>query len=166
MTTFAHDANGNLSAIGSLSASTDSDGDGLPDFFEIHYSGSANGLGLTGDEDYDGLNTLGEFAFALNPTVADAFAITPLSIVTPDGSSDSFFTLVYLRPQVGPELLSYTAQVSFDLGQAGPWSSDAADVQEVSVVPREGGVEEVTVRAMAPLDSQNRIFLRIMVESP
>jgi YD repeat-containing protein len=165
MTTFAYDANGNLIAIGSVSASTDSDGDGIPDFFEIHYSGMTTGLDAGADNDGDGLMDLGEFAFAFDPTVADAFAITPVSIASPSGSSDRFFTLVYLRPQVGPQLLAYTAQVSFDLGQTQPWSSDPADVQEIAVVPLEGGVEEVTVRAMAPVDSQNKIFLRIVVDT-
>jgi len=165
MTTFAYDTNGNLTAVGSVTASTDSDGDGMPDFFEIHYSGMTTGLNAGADNDGDGLSSLGEFAFAFNPSVADAFAITPVSIVSPGGSSDRFFTLVYLRPQVGPQLLAYTAQVSFDLGQTLPWSSDPADVQEIAVVPLEGGVEEVTVRAMAPVDSQNQIFLRIVVDA-
>lgn len=34
MTTFAYDTNGNLTAVGSVTASTDSDGDGMPDFLK------------------------------------------------------------------------------------------------------------------------------------
>jgi len=98
MTTFSYDANSNLTAIGSVVSGTDSDFDGIPDFFEIHFSGTVTALDPTLDEDSDGLNNLGEFAFAFNPTVSDAVNVTPISIVTPSGSTDQFFTIVYQRP--------------------------------------------------------------------
>ena len=165
MTTFSYDANSNLTAIGSVVSGTDSDFDGIPDFFEIHFSGTVTALDPTLDEDSDGLNNLGEFAFAFNPTVSDAVNVTPISIVTPSGSTDQFFTIVYQRPQVGGSLLSYTSQVSFDLSLAQPWSSSPSDIQEISVVPMEGGVEQVTVRALAPVDNQDKLFLRILVNT-
>ena len=165
MTTFSYDANSNITAIGSVLAGTDSDSDGIPDFFEIHFSGTVTALSPTADGDQDGLNNLGEFAFAFNPNASDAVNITPISIVTPSGSTDRFFTIVYQRPQVAQSLLSYTSEVSFDLSQTMPWSSDPADVQEISVVPMEGGVEQVTVRALAPVDDQDKLFLRIRINT-
>ena len=138
----------------------DSDSDGIPDFYEIHYRGSSTVLAADENVDEDAWSALGEFAFALNPDLADGYSVTPVSI-EPSSGPDRDFTITYIRPQAGPALLNYREEVSFDLET---WSSDPADVEEVSITPLEGGVEQVKVRAAVSLGSTNRIFMRVHVE--
>ncbi len=67
-----------------LIVTTDRDGDGIPDRWELLYSGSATGLLPDGDNDFDGITNLDEYIFGYNPIVANA----PLKIVSVDiGSS-------------------------------------------------------------------------------
>jgi len=73
MTTFAYDANSNLTAIGSILPGEDTDADGIPDFFEIHYSGTVTRLLPGGNEDADSITNIVEFAFAQNPALSDGF---------------------------------------------------------------------------------------------
>ncbi|TVP77778.1 MAG: hypothetical protein EA353_09635 [Puniceicoccaceae bacterium] len=164
MTTFAYDANGNIEAIASITPADDTDGDGIPDYFEIRYSGAATGLAAADDIDGDGMNNLFEFAFAKDPTVADAGNITPISLEVPDPQTgEQFFTLKYLRPVAGTLHLYYSTQISFDLTQ--PWLTDPPDVLETLVVQQEGGIEEVTVKFLPAVGSNDKFFIRILAET-
>ena len=162
-TAFGYDANGNLETVTNILPGQDSDGDGVPDSFEVFYTGSATALSATADEDGDGdgAKNLVEFAFAREPRKPDAQALTPVSIEPPSGSS-RFVTLRYLRPKQGPSVLSYQAEVAYALAP-NVWSAAAADVEQLSVVDQGGGVELVTVRAKAAVNSVGALFVRVRV---
>lgn len=163
-TTFSYDANGNIENITSVTPAEDQDLDGIPDYFEIRFAGTATGLVATEDTDDDGMTHLFEFAFAKDPSVSDAQDITPISLEVPDPQSgDEFFTLKYLRPQSGTQHLSYTTQISFDLMQ--PWLSNPPAVLETVVVQQDGGVEEVTVTFLPAVGSSDLFFMRIVAEA-
>lgn len=162
-TTFSYDANGNIESIASITPAEDTDSDGMPDYFEIRFSGSPTGLAATEDDDQDGMNHLFEFAFAKDPSVSDAKDITPTSLEVPEPQTgEQFFTLKYLRPQSGTQHLGYSTQISFDLTQ--PWLTDPPEVLEAVVVPQEGGVEEVTVKFLPAVGSNDSFFMRITAD--
>jgi hypothetical protein len=162
-TTFDYDANGNVELIGSITPSVDSDSDGIPDYYEIRYSGADSGLDASSDEDADGNDNLREFAFGLDPTTGDGFSITPISLTAEDVSGDSYFTLTYLRPQSGTLHLSYETQICFDLQDG--WTSETSELIESVVVDLEEGLEQVTVTFLEPISSNRTFFIRV-VASP
>lgn len=163
-TTFDYDANGNIESIASVTPAEDADLDGLPDYFEIRFAGTAIDLVATEDSDQDGMNHLFEFAFAKDPSVSDAQDITPVSLEVPDPQTgDQFFTLKYLRPQSSTQHLTYTTQISFDLTQ--PWLSNPPAVLETVVVQQDGGVEEVTVKFLPAVGTNDKFFMRINAET-
>lgn len=157
-THFAYDAAGNITGISSIVAAQDSDGDGLPDTWELRYSGSATGRTATADPDADGLIDLQEFAFARLPDGPDGGNLTPVAIeITAQGAR---LTLRYLRPIQGTVTLDYVAEVSADMRN---WSSAAADVEQLGPVAQDGGLEQVTVRAKVAPSATPRLFLRIRI---
>lgn len=163
-TTFSYDANGNINAIASITPGEDSDLDGIPDYFEILFSGTATGLNASDDPDGDGNTQLVEYAFGLNPSVPDGSAIAPIGITPPDPmTGDRFFTLTYLRPQSGTLHLSYTTRISFDLKD--PWITAPSEVLDVVVEPMDGGLEEVSVRFLPPVGSSELLFMRVRIET-
>jgi YD repeat-containing protein len=151
-----YDAAGNLVSVTTVLPAQDSDGDGLPDTWEIRHSASATGREAQEDSDGDGLIDLQEFAFARLPDRPDGANLTPLSIETTQQGSQ--LTLRYLRPTQGSAVLDYVAEVSSDLKT---WSSSAADVETLAPVAQGGGTELVTVRAKAALGATTRLFLRV-----
>ena len=160
--TFTYDRNGNLEVVASITPSTDSDDDGLPDYFELQFTGLPTALSAGSDEDGDGRDNLFEFAFDLRPDAADGFEVTPVSLSAPTpGTSDQTFSFTYRRPTSGPALLAYRTEVSFDL-QSG-WTEDPANLSE-TITPVGEGAEEVTVRFTSPVSTANRLFLRVFVE--
>lgn len=68
----------NLTWIGQVA---DTDGDGLPDYWEIKYFGDLTTTDGTGDQDGDGLSDLEEYIASSNPTVSGSsfvfFSSTP-----------------------------------------------------------------------------------------
>jgi hypothetical protein len=59
-----------VSGVGVSEGASDSDGDGLPDAWEIEYFGDID-QGPGGDYDGDGVNNLGEYQYGTDPTDAD-----------------------------------------------------------------------------------------------
>ncbi|WP_158279870.1 RHS repeat domain-containing protein [Coraliomargarita sinensis] len=163
-TSFSYDANGNIESITSITPAEDTDSDGMPDYFEIRFSGTATALIPSEDTDQDGMSHLFEFAFGKDPSVPDAQNITPISLEVPDPQTgDQFFTLKYLRPLSATQHLSYSTQISFDLTQ--PWLTDPPAVLETVVVQQEGGVEEVTVKFLPTVGSNDKFFMRIQAST-
>lgn len=117
-TRFAYDAADNIIGITTISPAQDTDGDGLPDTWEIRYSASETGRSAASDPDADGLIDLQEFAFARLPDRPDGAGVTPVSLETTAGGTR--LTLRYLRPTQGTAILNYIAEISTDLKT---WSS-------------------------------------------
>ena len=139
------------------------DADGLPDYFEIRFTGTKTALTPTDDADQDGMNHLFEFAFTKDPFISDATEITLISLEVPNTQTgDQFFTLKYRRPQSGTQHLNYTTEISFDLTQ--PWLSAAPDVLETTVLQQDGGMEEVTVKFLPAVSTTDKLFMRVSVQ--
>lgn len=70
----------NLTGIGQVA---DTDGDGLPDYWEIKYFGDLTTTDGTGDQDGDGLSDLAEYLAATDPTANGSsfvfFSSTPMT---------------------------------------------------------------------------------------
>ena len=157
---FTYDANGNLLATVNIGAAQDTNGNGIPDSFEIQYTGSVTGMNALGDPSGDGVVNLLKYALARDPSKPDGGNLTPESLTV--SGTGKYLTLQYLRPKQGPLLLNYIVEVSYNLS-GGSWSSSSSDVQQVSVVDQGGGVELVTTQAVLPTSSKNRIFIRLRV---
>ncbi len=156
-TTYVYDDNGNIEAIGTVASGADTDGDGIPDYYEIRYTGQTTGLNAFADLESDGQNNFTEFAFGRAPLTSDASPLTVVGLTSLPGNGN-YLTLTYLRPRGATLLINYIPQVSQDLVI---WSSLPADVEETLVVPQPDGLEQVTVRALASTTTQTRLFLRI-----
>ncbi len=155
-THFGYDAAGNITGITVVAPSQDTDGDGLPDTWEVRYSANETGRSATADPDGDTLVDLQEFAFARLPDRPDGASITPVSLETT--AQGSRLTLRYMRPIQGTATLTYIAEVSTDLKT---WSAAATDVEQLAPVAQGDGIEQVTVRAKAAPNATPRLFLRI-----
>ncbi len=154
----SYDAAGNLTAVAVVTPAQDSDGDGLPDTWEVRFSPSAGARGAADDPDGDGLIDLQEFAFARLPDRPDGGGLTPLSLET--GAGGAHLTLRYRRPVQGAATLDYIAEASSDMKT---WSGAADAVETLAPVPQGDGTELVTVRALAPVGTAPRLFLRIRI---
>lgn len=164
-TTFGYDANGNLESIVSITLGEDTDGDGIPDYYELRFTGNITGLNPAADDDNDGYVNLFEYAFARRPDMPDAGPVTVISVTAPEpGTGDRFYTLTYTRPQSGTLHLDYVTKISFDTLDS--WITGPPEVIEETVVPAEGGVEVVTVRFLGPVGSVEKFFMRISVTKP
>ncbi|HEY5298294.1 MAG TPA: S8 family serine peptidase [Verrucomicrobiae bacterium] len=72
-----------------LARIVDTDGNGLPDWWELEYFGHLTGTDATADPDHDGENNLAEFLAGTNPTNS----LSALSLNTPTLPSGNTFTL-------------------------------------------------------------------------
>ena len=141
---------------------TDSDGNGLPDAWE-----TLHGLtgGPLGDTDLDGRAEILEFALGLDPTISDAAALAPPSLVYDSADGHTYLTWTYRR-RTDWTALTYTVEVSTGLAT---WESGPARVQSVGApLPLSDGVTEaVTVRALPAADTSGAPrFIRLRVTSP
>lgn len=65
---------GQVKNVFSFDVTYDTDGDGMPDWWEIYHFGSATGGTASADADTDGLNNLDEFQHGANPNITDTDA--------------------------------------------------------------------------------------------
>lgn len=118
------------------------------------------------DFDGDGLSLLSEFAFNLDPVVADAKPLTPgSSSGTPSTSlrqsgGQSFLTITYLRK---PDVVPLETKLQFSLTLKAPWSDAGGSVTELSATTNPDGSETVTAQFNTAVGSQNSsdTFLRV-----
>lgn len=163
-TAFGYDPAGNILSVAVVTPGRDIDGDGLPDSFEIEWSGSTTGMDAMADFNGSGRVNLLEYALALDPLGQGNANPTPVSIELSTDGTDSHLTLRFRRPVYGPQSVEYAVEVSGDLAQDS-WSSDPGDVEILQVESLGGGIEEVTVRATLPLSETDRLFLRLRVQA-
>jgi YD repeat-containing protein len=162
-TFYSYDANGNLLMIASMTSGEDSDGDGIPDYFELKFTGLKTALGASADGDNDGLTNFVEFAFGRNPALQDGYSLSSIQFTPPDpGTGNEYVTMTYMRPRSATQFLTYGAQFSTDLLM--PWTNGTPLTVETQVSPENEGLEEVTVRYLTPIQSLDIFFMRITVD--
>jgi len=140
-------------------ASLDSDGDGLPDLFEITHTGDPVLLDPLSDADGDGLCALGEFVHGLDP---NAPLEAPVATYAPiDYLGTQYLTITFL---VDPNALNF---VTLTVERRGHLSNPLGWLEgqslEISSVPSTTypGLLEVTHRSMVPFGQESMEFLRV-----
>ena len=114
---------------------TDSDSDGLPDYWELKYSGSTTAMSPGGNTDGSGMSNFTKYAFGLDPTKGSS--VNPIIDTTSLHGSGQFS---YTR--AANSVLTYTVWTSTDLSD---WGTVPAAATQVPRVPAVDGVETVDV---------------------
>ena len=113
----------------------DSDSDGLPDWWEMKYSGSTTAMSAGGNTDGSGMSNFTKYAFGLDP--AKGSSVDPIIDTTALHGAGQFS---YTR--AANSVLTYTVWTSTDLSD---WGSAPAAATQVPRVPAVDGVETVDV---------------------
>ena len=118
--------------------------------------------GALADPDDDGLSNLLEYAFNLDPLVADAALPGPVAELNPaDGKT--YLTLTFHR-RLAVFGVTAQAELSTDLQT---WSRDPTLIQSSAPVDDGNGITEtVTARAVVPMSQAPRQFIRVKVTLP
>jgi hypothetical protein len=90
----------------------DTDGDGMPDSYELAYGGSATGLDPAGDADGDGMSNLAEYLAGTDP--GDPNSYLRIDLTAAPGLATIQFAAVSNR--------TYTVQYTDVLPNVGPWT--------------------------------------------
>jgi hypothetical protein len=151
----------------------------LVDYFEVSTTpldpipGWAAGYGLTGtnadyvaDPDHDGLKSIFEYAFNLNPTNA-ASAAFPLPAIVDDHLIPRFRVRSGGTGTVGVDYtagaLTYRVQVADS--PSGPWVSGTGVVEQVGLATDNGDrTETVSIRLRESLSGIARKFMRLILD--
>lgn len=151
----------------------DSDGDGLPDAWEI-----AHGLdpaddgfnsprqGPAGDLDGDGLPNLAELALGLDPAAPNPEALPSVVIEKNPGDNRNYLVFTFRRPR-GSSPFSFAPEVCDSL--RGSWSAAPSLFLELSATPVGDGLTEAAkVRILPALDAPGGTprFTRLRVSLP
>jgi uncharacterized repeat protein (TIGR02543 family) len=130
----------------------DSDSDGLPDWWELKYSGSTTAMSAGGNTDGSGMSNLTKYAFGLDPTKGSS--VNPIIDTTALHGAGQFS---YTR--AANSILTYTVWTSTDLSDWGV--SPAAATQEPRV-PAVNDVEtvDVTLTGYTPPPG-GKLFVRV-----
>jgi hypothetical protein len=139
----------------------DADADGLHDRWETIYFGDI--LLVTDaatDWDGDGFNNFAEFAFGMNPKVADQSPLRAMWLVK--SGSQNWCYIRYSRHILAVRMAKYSYEASESLDE---WQNVTPDVEEVEPLTNEGGsVEVVTVRHLLNSPMPRREFFRVRAE--
>jgi hypothetical protein len=139
-----------------MAANPDTNGNGIPDQWEIEQIGSIDPPGTNpanADADGDGLSNLMEFALGTNAAEANA---SPLTVTLATHGDDTFLQLTVPR-NPGAANLVFSVEVCSDPA-AETWSA----VPTVVVAETPG---ELVVRDSLPVRLSNRRFMRLKVTS-
>ncbi|NNM31061.1 MAG: right-handed parallel beta-helix repeat-containing protein, partial [Akkermansiaceae bacterium] len=147
-----------LGAYEGGTAHTDSDGDCLPDAWELAFGevASTTGLDPASDLDGDGLSALVEFGFGLNPDVPNGTADYILAGTEVVGA-DEYLTVTYHTNPAAAGFVAYDVYRTTDLDVADPW-----DTGETVFVSSAG--PWITERSIFPITAQPKEFLRVKLK--
>lgn len=119
---------GSLKSVeGVFRSEVDTDGDGMPDWWEVLFSGGSTNLDASGDGDVDGRSNLDEFREGRNPLVADVYA-TSYTNITVAGTFNYWneatrnLSLVADHTWAGTFELSGWTNIEFKFVANGDWS--------------------------------------------
>ena len=110
--------------------------------------------GDSADPDADALPNLLEYALGSEPKTSDSTAHSPSS-----GLDNGRLTLTYTRPAATTDL-TYTVEWSADLSI---WHTGSEFTETLSATDNGNGTTTVVTRALSPLDTTPRQFLRLRV---
>ena len=142
----------------------DLDGDGMSDAFELSVTvpPSRTALNPGADDDNDGRLNLLEFAFGLDPKVADS-AGSPLPSMT-DDAGGRYLSIRYRRNRWAAQFLEMEVERSLNPASGNSWNSGETIVS--SMRPLGMSVDEVTERSLSPVTALPAEFLRLRVRKP
>lgn len=146
----------------SVPPETDTDRDGLSDWFEASY-GVEGELDPFADLNSDGLTVLAEFVHGLDPTKPhDRPLITSETIQV---GEDLYLCVRYLVDPLALNFVDIQTERSIDL--TGPLGWEQEHTVQVSSNPSEDypGLIEISHRSLSPVTAQTREYLRLHYEA-
>jgi hypothetical protein len=150
-------------------ALVDSDGDLMPDAWEMLHFGTIAALPGEDHADNDGKNNLTEFAFGTNPASAASFPSTVSGFTPPPMPR---LTITFCVPEVPPAYVRYTVEVSSDLliwtplathAPGTPWTEWPGAGQVSAPTPGPNGTVCLTAADCEPAAAHPLRFLRVTV---
>ena len=150
-----------------MDSTTDSDHNGLPDWWEVRYLGAVTSRHYWADSILkDGIPDGVKYALNINPTVP-----VDSTLLTQAGTSNGYPTLTYRQMKGGSGTigLDYTAQgytffVQIKCEINSPWTGGSAILEWTGRRTDNGdGTETVTVRALIPVNNARPVFLRLAI---
>ena len=162
-------ATGNGFTLDTGGAFIDTDGDGIPNWWELSYAGSTSAMQAGGDIDGDGINNFLEFTFGSNPanaargaliyngTMAGGGAITATGLPITVREGNAFYALFVRRTDYVAARLSYTVLFCTDLTD---WTPSAA---APTVLANDGTYQIVGVPYPALASGKRGLFFRVQV---
>ena len=162
-------ATGNGFTLDTGGAFIDTDGDGIPNWWELSYAGSTSVMQAGGDIDGDGINNFLEFTFGSNPanaargaliyngTMAGGGAITATGLPITVREGNAFYALFVRRTDYVAARLSYTVLFCTDLTD---WTPSAA---APTVLANDGTYQIVGVPYPALASGKRGLFFRVQV---
>jgi len=139
-------------AVDSIASGADTDGDGIPDAWELMYAGNLTTLSASGDADGDGATDLEEYLADTNPLdPTDSLEILTIAL----SPNQSQATVAWKSKPTR----QYQLQSRSDLGPSGAWVDSGLGLQSPApnssvmtrTVPAGAAPEFYVVRAVRPL---------------
>ncbi len=150
-------------------ATTDADGDNLPDAWESsHGLNPADGgisdplQGSSGDPDGDAISNLLEFVLGLNPMTRHAGGLPTASLETRPDDGKRYLTFQYRR-RIQRAGIHYLVEIA-DTPASSMWDDGGTNLEEISSSATGDGVTELcTVRIHPATDAVHHKFVRLKI---
>ncbi|MFT6864141.1 MAG: hypothetical protein ACJAVK_002703, partial [Akkermansiaceae bacterium] len=149
----------NLGAYEEVFAPSDSDFDGLPDYWESEFNdeGNSESIDPAADDDGDGFANLVEFVHALHPFQPNSESEARRLMVVEDEGTQ-YLALTYRNNPAASVSYSNSVERSQDLGLNSPWTSAG-----MLVDGHPSRDQEVTYRSPDAIESHPKDFLRLSI---
>ena len=162
---YSYDQAGNMTTV-SVTTSTgsltqvDSDGDKIPDAWEVKYTGNRGNVDATSDFDGDGDLDLMEYATGHRPDLPGSRSTPTPSGVGVESNGRRFFIVEFQRRIDSGIELDLVTSTSLE---AGSWNDNATIIPQ-GTVNNGNGTETVTCKCYPPEESGEKFFVRLEVE--